>query len=415
MDQAIKQNSAAHEDSDPDFIDVRQRMQEMSVEELCQTAEEFFARLVSWDYLLAKPFAALGEAPELLVCFAQLIQGLRLLPDMKVLDFGAGSGWTSRFLTQLGAEVIALDVSASALRIGRELYARQPVAGAQPSPRFLHFDGRQIELPDESVDRICCLDAFHHVPNPAEVLQEMGRVLKRGGIVGFSEPGPNHSRTPQSQYEMRTNRLIENDILVREIHEQALRAGFSDIRLAVFNHTPLLLSLDEFDDYLSGGAANLRYAEETRAYMQQRRLFFLLKGASEMPSDSRQREGLLAELAVNLQTPRVSAGAPFNISVTVKNIGAAVWLPTTARVGGVHLGAHLFDSAHRLLDLDYFFHALTLGMERRVEPGEIVNFQAQVPAPPPGQYILEFDLVSGLVCWFEHNGSKTVRVRVEVC
>src|ERR1700694_4922164 len=95
-----------------DFVDVHKLMQELSVEELCQTAEEFFARLDNWDYLHAKPFAAIEETPELLTCFAQVLQGLNLLPDMTILDFGAGSCWTSHFLSQLGLKVIALAGSA---------------------------------------------------------------------------------------------------------------------------------------------------------------------------------------------------------------------------------------------------------------------------------------------------------------
>src|SRR5437879_5980673 len=80
-----------------------------------------------------------------------------------VLDFGAGSCWTSRYLSQLGCRVIALDVSPTALRYGQELYARQPLIGDRPAPRFLQFDGKRIDVEDASVDRILCLDAFHHV------------------------------------------------------------------------------------------------------------------------------------------------------------------------------------------------------------------------------------------------------------
>jgi glycosyltransferase involved in cell wall biosynthesis/SAM-dependent methyltransferase len=216
------------EDNQPELIDVRKLLAELSVAELCETAEQFFKRLETWDYLHAKPFAAIEETPELLIGFAHVVQGLKLLPDMTILDFGAGSCWTSRFLSQMGLKVIAHDVSASALRIGKALYERQPVIGNQPEASFLHFDGERIDLPDASVDRISCWDAFHHVPNQAQVLKEMGRILKPGGIAGFSEPGPDHSKTPQAQYEMRTNRVIENDIDVREILTIAKEAGFTE-------------------------------------------------------------------------------------------------------------------------------------------------------------------------------------------
>lgn len=397
-----------------EFIDVRKLINELSVEELCQTAEEFFARLNNWDYLHSKPFAAVNETPELLVCLAQVIQGLNLLPDMTILDFGAGSCWTSRFLSQLGLKVIALDVSASALEIGQELYRRHPVIGNQPAPQFLKFDGYRFELADESVDRISCWDAFHHVPNQRQVIKEMGRVLKQGGIAGFSEPGPDHSKAAQSQYEMRTNRVIENDINIREIWSEAQAAGFTEMKVALFNPNPFLLRPEEFEAFLSGEDAGERYVAETRQQVKHRRVFFLFKGKSTAPSDSRQREGLLAELQVELASPRIVVGEKLHLKAVIKNAGSTVWLPTTARIGAVHFGIHLFDERGILIDLDYFRHNLTPGEGREILPGETIEISTEVPMPATGAYILQCDLVSEAVCWFEHNGSPTVRLRVEV-
>lgn len=399
---------------DPDFIDVGKLINELSVEDLCQTAEEFFARLDNWDYLHAKPFAAIDETPELLICFAQVVQGLKLLPGMTILDFGAGSCWTSHFLSQLGLQVIAYDVAPSALKIGQELYKRHPLIGNQPEPRFLLFDGHSFDLPDDSVDRISCWDAFHHVPNPAQVIKEMGRVIKEGGIVGFSEPGPDHSKAAQSQYEMRTNRVIENDINVREIWDEAQRAGFTEMKLAFFNPASFHLSLEEFEAYLSGQDAGERYIAETRDQMKHRRVFFLFKGESSAPADSRQRTGLKAELHVELESARSAGGQPLRLKAVVKNTGSTVWLPTTARVGAVHFGIHLFDHQGMLIDLDYFRHNLTPGEGREILPGETVEFTSEVAMPPAGKYTLQCDLVSEAVCWFEHNGSETVRLKVEV-
>ena len=400
--------------TDEPLIDVRKLMEELSVEELCQTAEDFFARLNNWDYLHAKPFAAINETPELLIGFAHVVQGLNLLPGMTILDFGAGSCWTSRFLSQLGLEVIAQDVSSSALRIGQELYKRQPLIGDQPAPRFLQFDGHRLDLPDESVDRISCWDAFHHVSNPEQVIKEMARVLKQGGIAGFSEPGPEHSKSPQSQYEMRTNRVVENDINVHEIWDQAQKAGFTDIKLAIFNPNRFMLPMEEFDSYLNGESAGERYLEETREQMKYRRVFFLFKGESSGPADSRRREGLTAQLQVEVETNRIAAGKLLHLKAVVTNNGANVWLPTTSRVGAVRFGVHLFDEKGILIDLDYFRQDLTPGEGREILPGEVVEITADVPMPSTGRYVLQFDLVSEAVCWFEHNGSPTVRFEVEV-
>ena len=155
-------------DGGPDAVDVRELLQKLSVEELSEAADDYYRKnLENVDYFFAKPLTSIDETPDFTISFAQVLAGVRPLPGMRVLDFGAGTGWTSRALTQLGCEVTVCDVSATVLDVARELFDRQPVAGTKPAPQFLQFDGHRIDLDDESIDRIFCIDAFHHVPNPA--------------------------------------------------------------------------------------------------------------------------------------------------------------------------------------------------------------------------------------------------------
>lgn len=183
-----------------------------------------------------------------------------------VVEFGAGTGWFSRFLTQLGCRVILLDVSPTALRIARELYERVAIVGDRPPPQFLPFDGRGIEVPDASVDRIVSFDAFHHVSNPDAILREFARVLKPGGIAGFAEPGPRHSCTPRSQFEMRRYGVVESDIDIHAIWRTAHGYGFRDIQMSVFHGSPFHVSLDDYEDFLTGGAACAKWVESTRGF-----------------------------------------------------------------------------------------------------------------------------------------------------
>jgi len=397
-----------------DFIDVREFMKTLTVEELAKTSEAYFAVLKNWDSHLAKPLAGIHDAPALLIAFAHALHGLQLLPGMTVVDFGAGSCWASHRLTQLGMEVIALDVSPTALKIGRTLYARQPLFGKRPAPRFLVFDGHRIALADASVDRILCLDTFHHILNPEEILREMSRILKAGGIAGFSEPGPHYSRTPQSQYEMRNFKVLENDIHIREVWFSARRAGFTRMELAVFSPQAHLLTLAEFEDYLNGGSASRRVAEFTRSQMEDRRLFFLHKGEEAPALDSRRRTGLAAQLQVNLASATVRQGTPLIAQVAVTNSGQATWLPHSSKVGGVRLTCHLLDVSGKMLAPDYFGHPLTPGDGRPIAPGETLQLRVRIPSPPKGRYILEFDLVSLSVGRFSFSGSETVRVTFQV-
>ncbi len=396
-----------------ELIDVRQLLRTSSVEKLNRLAEEYFAREKDLRYYLAKPFGAIDETPQLLINFAVVLQGLSIFQGASVLEFGAGTCWAARFLTQLGCRVIALDVSPTALNIGKELYQRQPVSGDQPEPQFLPFDGHQIELSDQSVDRIMCMDAFHHVPNPREVLLELGRVLKEGGIAAFAEPGPEHSRSPQSQSEMRTFKVLENDVDVKQIWRDAQDAGFTDMKLAIFNVPPFHLSMNDFDLFLKGAKPSRSYAEATVGYMQNQRTFFLYKGNVE-PNDSRFRTGLIARIEITPTQVRAQAGERIQVWARVENSGQSVWLPRSSGPGGVQLGCHVYDSEGNIYHHSFHWEALTPGDGRKIMPGETVTLEVNLPPLTRGTYILEFDLVSLDVSWFARNGSPVVRVPMEV-
>lgn len=390
-----------------DFIDVRKLIASTSIEALNRTAEEYFAGLETWEHHLAKPFALATDSPQLLITLGTVLQGLQLAPGMSVLEYGAGTGWLARYLTQLGCRMVLLDVAPTALAIARELYAKQPAIGDRPEPRFLVFDGRRIDLPDASVDRVLCFDSFHHAPNPNDVLREFGRVLKPRGIAAFAEPGPRHSTTAQSQYEMRTYGVVEADIDIHAIWESARRLGFVELKLAAFSVPPFHLSLPDFDNLLAGGEALGRWADAARSFLQGARTFFLTKAGAEA-ADSRRAEGLRAAIEATLGPLR--AGAPIDVHVTVRNTGKAKWLDSHEPHGGVALGCHLHDGEGRLVNLDYARCVLP----RPLDPGEEVTFDTTFPPLAAGQWVLELDCVAEKVAWFAQTGSTPSRIRVAV-
>ncbi|MEU3271439.1 methyltransferase domain-containing protein [Saccharomonospora sp. NPDC006951] len=393
--------------ADPHWIDVAELIETVTVEELSERAEGYFRAVEDPGVLLTKPFKDIAETPDLLVTFGQVLRALRPLPGMTVLDFGAGTCWTSRFLTQLGCKVIALDVSPTALELGKQLYEKVPVLGDQPSPEFLVFDGYRIDLPDAAVDRILSYDAFHHVPNPGHVIGEMARVLRPGGIAAFAEPGPRHSHQPQSQYEMRNFGVIENDVIIEDIWATAHRSGFAELRLCLLDSSPRWVDLDTFDDVVEGRDDEATFAAPTRAAIADRRMFWLRKEGAEM-SDSREADGLVGELSMT--DVRVSTSDETSVvegTCRVRNPGPRHWLPSDAEFGPVLLGVrvHLRDQTVRDLT------RIALPGEG-ISPGEEAEFpvRVEVPAQGEGAVAVEFDLVSEWVTWFGVNGSPVVRV-----
>jgi len=394
---------------DPEFIDVRTLLTTWTIEELNESADEYFRLHPDVVAYLGKPFSDVTETSDQLITFGQVVNGLNASRGSDVLDFGAGTCWSTRFLVQMGYSVTAMDVSPTALEIGQELFRRVPCTGHHAPPKFLVFDGRRFDLPDESFDRIVCLNAFHHVPNPEDVLKEMARVLRPGGIAGFSEPGSGHSFTPQAQHEMRNFKVIENDIDIEAIERWALDAGFSRLELAVVDSRSYRVGWREYSDLIAGGVSAEQYVDTVRTAALSRRLFFLRKRGVEIP-DSRQRPGLNGVVRIQLDASQVAAGGEFHGTAYVENTGTNTWLPSDAKFGPVLLGVHLFSQDGKRLDHDFCRAALPGGLP----PGESATFHIALPSPPPGDYRFVFDLVSEQVCWFAENGARPVTVDVSV-
>ncbi len=202
------------------------------LEQHLKFADDYFNGREEHLYLYQKPFHHTRNSADALSNLGQLLAGLQLDPGMSVLDFAAGSCWLSRILVQMGSQVTCSDASATALEIGKRLFEQHPpVAESFLPPEFVVFNGARLPHQDETFDRVVVFDAFHHIPNSAAVLRELFRVLKPDGIVAMSEPGRSHSGSTDSQYEMNTFKVIEHDIVLEELWDEARRAGFVDIRV----------------------------------------------------------------------------------------------------------------------------------------------------------------------------------------
>ncbi|HET9370392.1 MAG TPA: hypothetical protein VFO19_09095, partial [Vicinamibacterales bacterium] len=249
-----------------------------------------------------------------------------------------------------------------------------------------------------------------HIPNQREVLGELGRVLRPGGIAGFSEPGRRHSQSPQSQYEMANHKVLENDIDVNAIFALARTAGFTRLSLRVVND--MEISLDEHDVMFGGGSHDALKSgiwNQTYNAMHNRAIFFLHKG--ELARDSRSHVGLAHRIRIDGVEQAGAVGArTVSVRVSLENTGGATWLHENggAIFGVVRLGTHLYDGRGDLLAIDHSRHELP----QSVAPGETIAMTASVPLPGPTAYRLTFDLVAEGVTWFENLGSRPATVEV---
>ena len=376
------------------FIDVRELMRSTTLDDHVAKADSYFSG-AGWDTGHArKPFADPLEAEQLTRAISVLLPHLDLFSGARVLDFGAGTCWSSMIWAYLGCTVIATDVSANALRFGEERLRADPVAKDLPVT-FLRFDGRRFDLPDAAVDRIIGIDTLHHVLDVPATLTELARLLAPGGIAAFSEPGPFHSMGPQAQHEMAAYGVIENDIRVADIRAWALAAGFADMRVAWFSPQARLMTVDEFDKRaagrISGGDAR-KIVRDVAADMANIRIFFLYAPGSRA-LDSRDRRGLAAEFGGNLRYD----GSRLTGTLIAKNTGSATWLPSGADRGAVNVGVQLRGAA-----ANPNFARLPLSVTR-VEPGQSASVAIDLQITHTGR--IAIDLVAEAVDWFANLGN----------
>ena len=395
----IAQNNQPEEspqvDASSDLIDVRELISSYDVSEHARRADDYFKGISLNNIMLRKPFMG-WESLHLIPHLGVVVSNLDYFPGMTVVDFGCGTGWVSQSLALMGCRPIAVDVSQHALDLGKT-YTTNKYPEIAGEITYLHYDGLTIGLPDNSVDRVVCMDSFHHVPNQERVLAEFHRILTPDGRAIFCEPGPLHSRTTDSQNAMRDFGVIENDILIEDIWRMAQALGFKDIKLSAFGLRALQLSLAELDTLKSfeeaAGVLQRTLNEIYGPLHQGNRLFTLIKG--ETRRDSRWKDGLAGQITARME----DAGDSYRISGVVKNIGSAPWRPADGGVGAVNLGLiKRMPDGEREVDFERIpFLASTL------PPGEEHDFATTLAKSRVGPAELYIDLVAEGVTWFNFD------------
>jgi SAM-dependent methyltransferase len=373
------------------FIDVKDLISKYSLEQLSTTADEYFSSQSDNPYFLNKPFASIDETPMLLAHFAAALSLLEAFHSCRVLDFGAGTGWTSRMIAQTGCKVISCDVSPAVLNISKRAHLRAGDSIPNNSIEYLEFDGYVLKIPDGSIDRILCMDAFHHVINQEHLMSEFARVLVPGGLLVFSEPGPAHSTTPQSQSEMRTFTVVEQDFSVNELNTIAVRVGFVQGDAALYSPIPTIVPIGSVEEMLTNDLGLM--CASTRAFHINHRLVRFHKSGLRV-EDSRRRDGLSANIDVLSRTNS-------EICLRITNVGRLCWLPSGDEVGSVNLGCHLLTESNEMLDFEFKRFPIST---TPVEPGDSVDLSIPFEALENNGGNIQFDLVAEHVAWLSWDG-----------
>ena len=120
-----------------------------------------------------------------------LLEQLKVEPrGMETLDVGCGGGLLAEEFARLGCKVTGIDPSERSLATART-HAQQ--SGLDIN--YLAGVGEQLPFADAAFDLVYCCDVLEHVGNLAQVISEIARVLRPGGIFLYDTI----NRTPLSR------------------------------------------------------------------------------------------------------------------------------------------------------------------------------------------------------------------------
>ncbi len=140
------------------------------------TPSRFDARAAEWDANPAR--VALARA-----VVGAVRAAVPLRADMRVMDFGAGTGLVSLGLLAEVGEVTAVDASGEMLRVLGEKVKALGIANLHT----LHCDIAQAELPPGRFDGIVSSMVLHHLPAVTQVLRRLRPALRPGGWIALAD------------------------------------------------------------------------------------------------------------------------------------------------------------------------------------------------------------------------------------
>lgn len=131
----------------------------------------------------------------------------------RVLDVGCGGGILTEALALAGADATGIDLADASI-----IVARQHAADSGITARYDVISAE--ELADDqpaSFDLVCCLEMLEHVPDPAQTIEAIARLVKPGGDVVFSTI----NRNPKSYALMIVAAEMVAKIVPRGTHDYA--------------------------------------------------------------------------------------------------------------------------------------------------------------------------------------------------
>ncbi len=169
----------------PPLVQTESADEQLSAAELRAQEEELMRITETYNRVLHLPNDQNEQAHEQRL--RHLLKFANLSSNLRILDVGTGTGRLALMLADDGArEVIGIDISPAMLEAAEYLRASSPSLAAQ-RVNYRLASAQNLPFRSEGFDAIICRLVLHHTHRPEDLLRELFRLLKVGGILIFAD------------------------------------------------------------------------------------------------------------------------------------------------------------------------------------------------------------------------------------
>jgi ubiquinone/menaquinone biosynthesis C-methylase UbiE len=109
----------------------------------------------------------------------RLVAAARLTGDERVLDIATGPGYIAEAFARAAREAVGVDLTDAMLTIARKRTNERGISNIT----FRAGKAQNLPFENGSFDVVVCRLALHHLQKPLQVMREMTRVCRDGGMV----------------------------------------------------------------------------------------------------------------------------------------------------------------------------------------------------------------------------------------
>jgi len=102
-----------------------------------------------------------------------------VLKDLRLIDIGSSTGIITNHLSKHFCDTVGIDIDENAVKYAKENFENTRL-------HFFIQDSMDIKFPDNTFDVVNCTHIYEHVPDSHQLMREIFRILKPGGICFFS-------------------------------------------------------------------------------------------------------------------------------------------------------------------------------------------------------------------------------------